>query len=189
MVPVADIEAIAHAQWMVATRRGPVVPGIRFCPSLPLTRDPPPPHLDRTSGIGEIEDHHDVADIALDRRRDIGVASVEIEAMHAATGRAPFRDQLGSAWARNIVNRNPAAELRRVGGPKLLVVDDHDAVRHPHFVGMPTLRQVNGRELAWVARIGHVHDGGAARPAHVTDIENRALNPNLPSARAVKVRH
>src|SRR5262249_50107839 len=38
------------------------------------------------------------------------------------------------------------------------VVDDHDAVRHPHLVGMPPLRQIDGRELARLARIGHVHD-------------------------------
>ncbi len=109
--------------------------------------------------------------------------------MHAATSRPPLGNQLRGARARDVVDPYSAAKFGRSALAQLLVVDDHDAVRHPHFVGMPTLRQVNGRELAWVARIGHVHDGSAARPAHVTDIENRALNPNLPSARAVKVRH
>src|SRR6516165_11214027 len=46
-----------------------------------------------------------------------------------------------------------------------------------------------GRELAGLARIGHVHDGGAARPVHVPDKERRALDPDLPTARAVEVRY
>src|SRR5215467_7661018 len=83
----------------------------------------------------------------------------------------------------------PPAELGRSALAQSLVVDDHDAVRHPHLVGMPTLRQIDGRELAGVARIGHVHDRGAARPVHVPDKERRALDPNLPSARAVEVRY
>src|SRR5262249_31836002 len=57
------------------------------------------------------------------------------------------------------------------------------------LVRMPTLRQIDGCELAGVARIGHVHDRGAARPVHVPDKERRALDPTLPSARAVEGRY
>ena len=188
-MPVADIEAIAHAQRMMTTRRGPVVPRIGFSPGLPLARDPPPPDLDRAGGIGEIEDHHDVADIALGRRRQVGVAAIEIVAVHTAAGRAPLGDQLRRAGARDVIDPDAPAELGRSALAQPLVVDDHDAVRHPHLVGMPALRQIDGRELARLARIGHVHDRGAARPAHVADKERRALDPNLPSARAVEVRY
>src|SRR5262249_55957294 len=50
VMPVADIEAIAHAQRMMTTRRGPIVPRIRFSSGLPLPGDPPPPHLDPWAG-------------------------------------------------------------------------------------------------------------------------------------------
>jgi len=174
---------------MMTTRRGPIVPRIRFSSGLPLPGHPPAPDLDRASGIGEIEDHHDVADIALGRRRQISVAAIEIVAVHTAAGGAPLGDQLRRAGARDIVDRDASAELGRSALAQPLVVDDHDPVRHPHLVGMPALRQIDGRELARLARIGHVHDRGAARPAHVADKERRALDPNLPSARAVEVRY
>src|SRR5262249_42310656 len=58
----------------------------------------------RAGGIGEIEDHHDVADIALSRRRQVGVAAIEIVAVHAAAGRAPLGDQLRRAGARDVIN-------------------------------------------------------------------------------------
>src|SRR5262245_27192550 len=186
VMPVADIEAIAHAQRMMTTRRGPVVPRIRFSSGLPLPGDPPPPHLDRAGGIGEIEDHHDVADIALGRRRQISVAAVEIVAVHTAAGGAPLGDQLRRAGARDVIDCDAAAELGRSALAQPLVVDDHDAVCHPHLVGMPALRQIDSRELAGLARIGHVHDRGAARPVHVPDEERRALDPNLPCARAAE---
>src|SRR5262245_57270195 len=104
VVPVADIETIAHAQRMMAARRGPVVPRIRLAAGLPLPRDPPPPDLDGVGRIGEVEDHHDVADIAFGGRRDVGVAAVEIVAVHAAAGGAPRGDQLRGAWTRYVVN-------------------------------------------------------------------------------------
>jgi hypothetical protein len=154
-----------------------------------VARDPPAPDLDRTGGIGEIEDHHDVADIALGRRRQVGVAAIEIVAVHAAAGRAPLGEELRRAEARDVINCDTPAELGRSALAQPLVVDDHDAVRHPHLVGMPALRQIDGRELARLARIGHVHDRGSARPAHVPDKERRALDPNLPSAGAVEVRY
>src|SRR5262249_55238678 len=86
VMPVADIEATAHAQRMMTTRRGGVVPRIRLSSGLPLARDPPPPGLDRAAGIAEIEDHHDVADVALGRRRQVGVTAIE---MRGGAGRAP----------------------------------------------------------------------------------------------------
>ena len=165
---------------MMTTRRGPIVPRIRFSSGLPLPGHPPAPDLDRASGIGEIEDHHDVADIALGRRRQISVAAIEIVAVHTAAGGAPLGDQLRRAGARDVIDCDAPAELGRSALAQPLVVDDHDAVRHPHLVGMPTLRQIDGRELARLARIGHVHDRGAARPAHVPDKKHRALDPNLP---------
>src|SRR6476620_4529885 len=47
VVPVADIESIAHAQRMVATRRNPIVPWIRLAARFPLTWNPPSSDLHR----------------------------------------------------------------------------------------------------------------------------------------------
>src|SRR5206468_2350917 len=83
-MPVADIETIAHAQRMVATRRRPIFPGIRLAAGLPLAGNPPPGDLDRLGRIGEVQDHYDVAHAALRGRRDVGIAAIEIIAVDAA---------------------------------------------------------------------------------------------------------
>src|SRR5947209_16031887 len=54
---------------------------------------------------------------------------------------------------------------------------------------MPALRQIDAGELARMARIRDVDDRGAARPMHVADVERRAVDPDLPAAGAVEVRH
>ena len=137
-MPVADIEPVAHAQRMVAARRHPICPWILLAARLPLAGNPPAADLERLRRIGEIEDHHDVADIAFHRRRDVGVAAVEIEAVHAAADRAPFGDQLRCGGLGDVVDVDPAAEV--VSGSalaELLVIDDHDAVGDTHLVRMP----------------------------------------------------
>src|SRR5262249_60689208 len=115
--------------------------------------------------------------------------AMKIIAVPTAAGGAPLADQLRRAGTRDVKDCDAPAELGWSALAQPLVVDDHDAVRHPHLVGMPPLRQIDGRELARLARIGHVHDRGAARPVHVPDKERRALDPNLPSTRAVEVRY
>src|SRR5258708_6384106 len=106
---VADIETIAHAQRMMATRRRPIVPWIRLAAGLPLARNPPPPDLDRLGRMGEVQDHHDVAYVALRRRRDVGVPAIEIIAVYAATGRSPFGDRFRIARLRYVIDAQPAA--------------------------------------------------------------------------------
>ena len=61
-------EAVAHAERMMAAWRWPIVPRIRLATGFPLSGDPPARHFLRARRIGEIEDHHDVADIALGGR-------------------------------------------------------------------------------------------------------------------------
>ena len=129
VMPVADIEPVAVAQRMMAARRHPIRPRIVLAARLPLAGNPPAPDLDRLCGIREVEDHHDIADVAFDRRRDVGVAAVEIEAMHAAADGRPFGDQLRLARPRNVVDRDTAADLAAAGFAELLMIDDHDVVR------------------------------------------------------------
>ena len=130
-----------------------------------------------------------LTDVALGGRRQVGVAAVEIVAVHAAAGGAPFGDQSRCARARDVVDRDPAPELGRSALAELLMIDDHDAVGGTDLVGMPAFRHGDGGERAWVAGIGDVDDGGAVRGMHVSDEQRRALDPNLPAARAVEMRH
>jgi hypothetical protein len=131
---------------MVTARRHPVVPRIGLAARFPLAGNPPATGLDRPRRIDEVEDHHDVADIALGSGREIGIAAVEIVAVHAAPRGDPLREELRLARPRHVVDRDAAAELGRPRLPEPLVVDHHDAVSDPHLVGMPTLRQVDARQ-------------------------------------------
>ena len=73
--------------------------------------------------------------------------------------------------------------------PELLVIDHHDAVGAAHLVGVPALRQIDGRERARIARISYVHNGRAVRGLHVPDEHRGAVDPDLPAAGAVEVGH
>ena len=77
-------------------------------------------------------------------RRDVGIAAIEIIAVHAATGRSPFGDRFRMARLRYVIDAEPAAEVGRAGLADLLVIDQHDPVRHPHLVRMPALRDIDG---------------------------------------------
>ena len=187
VVPVADVKPVAEAERVVAAGRHPVIPGVLFAARLPLAGDPPAADLLRPRRVGEIEDHHDVADVALGRRRDVGVAAVEGEAVHALAGGAPLGDEVRLGGVRNVVDAEPAAEAVGVvaAAAEALVIDQHDAVRGADLVRVPALRQLDARQRARVRRVGHVDDGGARRPAHVADVERGAVDPDLPAARAV----
>ena len=88
-VPVADVEPVAHAQRVMAARLRSFH-RVVLAAGRPLARHPPAPDLSRIGRVLEVEDHHDVADIAVGGRRDIGVAAVEIEAVHARAAGAPL---------------------------------------------------------------------------------------------------
>jgi len=76
VMPVTDVEAIAHAQGMMAARRDPIIPGIGLPAGFPLARNPPATDFDRTGRIREIEDQHDVADITFGGGRKVGIAAI-----------------------------------------------------------------------------------------------------------------
>src|SRR5439155_1759389 len=63
-VPVADIEAIPQAYRVVTAVLAPR-PRRRLAARRPLPRHPPPADFLRLRWIGEVEDHHDVADVAV----------------------------------------------------------------------------------------------------------------------------
>src|SRR6266567_1023672 len=167
---------------MMAARRHAIAPRIGFATRLPLPRNPPASDLSRLRRVLQVEDHRDVADVTFGSWRDVGVASVEIVAMYALAGGHPFADQLRRAGACHVIDRKPTAEILRPGFAVALVIDDHDAVGDANFMRMPALRDIHAREQARIFRIGDVHDAGAARVAHVTDIERGAVDPDLPAA-------
>ena len=185
-MPVADVEPVAEPERMVAAGRHPVVPGVFLAARPPLAGDPPAADFFGLRGVGEIEDHHDVADVALDRGRDVGVAAVEGEAVHALAGGAPLGDEVRRGGVRDIVDAEPAAEaVGVVAAAEALVVDQHDAVGGADLVGVPAFRQLDARKRARVRGIGHVHDRGTGGPAHVADVERGAVDPDLAAAGAV----
>ena len=147
VVPVADIEPVAHAQRVVAARRDIVVPRIFLAAAGALARNPPAPDLDRVGRVDQVEDHDDVADIAVGGRRDIGVAAVIVVAVNALAAGHPLGDQLRLGRSRRVVDRQPAAEIGRPLAAEALVVDDHQPVLGAHLVRVPAGRNVDGGDL------------------------------------------
>src|ERR1700722_16368141 len=116
----------------MAARRRTVGPRIRFTAGLPLSRNPPASHLLGPGWILEVEDHHDIADVAFRGGGDIGIPPVEIVAVHSFTMGSPFAEQLWARRCRYIVDAEPAAEIRIAILSLALMIDHHDAVCDAH---------------------------------------------------------
>src|ERR1043166_7168764 len=153
-----------------------------------LAGNAPAPRLPRARGVGKIEDHDDVADVAFDGRGKIGVAAVEVVAVHAAAGGAPLGDGPRPRRRGDVVNAQAAAEAFLAAVAVALVVDDHHAVLGTHLVRVPAGGDFDMRQQPRRARIGNVVDRGARGRAHVCDVEGVAVDPHLAAARAVDVR-
>ena len=184
VVPVAHVKPVAQAQRMVAARLGVFGPRILLAARGPLAGNPPAADFHWARGILQVQDHADVADVALDRRRDVGVAPVERVAVHAFAGRLPLGKLLRLRRIGDVVDAEAAAELR-AALPEALVVDDHHAVRDAHLVRMPALGHRHGGEELRMARIRNIQDRGAIRVVHVADVERVAVDPDLAAARDV----
>src|SRR5262245_66301685 len=76
---------------------GVLVPARLFAPCRPLSWHPPAADLPRLLRLLQIHDQHDGADEAFQRRREVGVATVEIEAVYALAdgGRASDLARIG----------------------------------------------------------------------------------------------
>ncbi len=94
----------------------------------------------------------------------------------------------GRAGLGDVVDAEPAAEGRVAVLALALVIDDHDVVGDAHLVGMPARRQIDPREHLGMARIGDVDDGRARRLAHMPDIEDMPVDPDLAAAGAIEIR-
>src|SRR5579864_6082462 len=165
-------------------------PGRRLATSNPLTRRPPTPDLFRLFRILEVENHHDVALIALDRRRNVRVPAVEIEAMHAAPFRDPVMDLFRLGWVTHIEDAEATFKFRRVlavfGRGIDFVVDDHQPIADPRLVRMRARSHFKMGKKLRVVRILHVDDARARGRVNMADIGNAALDGDLPATRAIE---
>ena len=187
MVPVADVKTVADPQRMVAPRGHPVMPGIFLAARFPLAGYPPPPDFLRSRRIDEVEDHHDIADVPLDGRGDVGVAPVEIVAVHALAVGAPLSDRPRAGRGRDVVDPETTAELGVAAASEPLVIHDHHVAGNADLVRVPALRHVDGGQHFRMGRIADVDDGRAGRMAHVADVKGLPVDPYLSAAGTIDV--
>ena len=165
-------------------------PGGRLAARGPLAGHPPPPDLAGVGRVGEVEDHHDVAVVALDLRGDVRVASVPVEAVHAGTAGLPECDLAGPVGPGDVPNGEAAAEPgRRVERRRRLPIDQHDPVGDADLVRLGGGRHAQLSQPPGMLGIADVHDRGALRPAEVADVGDAAVHEYLAAARTVEVRN
>ena len=181
-MPVAGVESIAAPDRMVALVRG-AFPRRRLAAADPLARHPPPAHFFGPRGILEIQDHRDASDVSFDMRRDVGVAAVEGEPMHAAVG-LKKSDLFGFFPVGNIVN----FESRRLllFAAISFQVHQHDIAAYPHLVRMHALRDFNLSDNLRMLWIFDIEDRRPMRRVHVADERVAVLDYDLPATRHIR---
>src|SRR5262249_44584651 len=126
-VPVADVEPVAGADRVMAAVLPPRPRG-GLAAGGPLPRHPPAADFLRPTRIGQIEDQHDVANVAVHLGGEVGVAAVEGEPMHTGAAAPPERDLARTARRRDVVDAEPARRIRRRGLASVsLAVHEHEA--------------------------------------------------------------
>lgn len=155
----------------------------------PLTGHPPAAHFLRVRWVGQVDDHHDVADVAFRGGRDVRVAAVEVEPVHALPLGLPAGDEPRAVALADVVDAEAALELGR--GPAIelvhLVVGDHDVAGHAHLVRVRALGHLEQRQRLGFRRLAHVDDERPVRRAHHADVCVAVARHHLPAARAVDV--
>src|SRR5262245_23638915 len=97
------------------------LPARRLAAGGPLPRHVPVPDQFGLGRVLQVEDAHDVADIAFERRRAVEIAAVEREAVHAGADRLPARDRLRLRRIAHVVNAKAAAPVGRWRAGLLMV--------------------------------------------------------------------
>src|SRR4051812_44512741 len=188
-MPIGDMQPVTQAQRMMTTRLHVFAPRILLAAGRVLPRKPPPPSFLRPRRVLQVEDHDEVANIAVRSRRNVGIAAIEVEAMNAGATCLPLVDQTRSCGTRDIIEPKPAAERWIATLPLLLVVDDHQAIARAYLVRVPAGRHLDVREETWPGRVGHVVDRGAGRRTHVRNKQRGAVDPHLAAARTIDERN
>src|SRR6266436_141542 len=186
-VPVSDVETIDEAQ-RVMTPGFSVPPGRRLPARRPLAGHPPAADLLGTAGVLQVEDHDDVAEIAVDLGGDVGIAPVEVVAVQAGARGLPEGDRTWLGRLRYVVDGEPAPESRlELVGWGGLPIDQHEVVHHADLMGVNTGRHLEGGDLARAIRILDVNDGGSVGTFHVGDVRVALVDEDLTAPRAVEV--
>src|SRR5580700_4431747 len=180
-VPVADIQAIAAPDRMVAT----VVlrlPARCFAAGGPLPLHPPAADLFRPGRVLQVEDHDDGADIALLLGGNVGVAAIEGETVHTHPGALPMADVARIARSADVEDAEADEIISRLLAARTLAVGHHDVIRHPYLMGMQPRRNVDRSDDPWLRRICYVQDRSPVRRLHVPDIGGVAVQDDLAAA-------
>jgi hypothetical protein len=185
-VPVAHVEAVALTD-RVVTAVQPALPRRRLPAGRPLPRHPPPPDFLGPRGIGQVEDHDDVALVAPHLRRDVGVAAVEREAVHAEPAASPEGDLARASGRRDVVNAKPAGAGAGLSAVPL-AVHEHQAVDRAHLVRVRPRRHLQRGQLTRRRGIADVDQRRAVGRLHVGDARNPAVDHHLTAAGAVEPR-
>src|SRR4029079_16869041 len=98
---------VAEAQRVMATVLGRL-PRRRLAAGGPLSGHVPLADELGLRRVLQVEDAHDVADIAFEGRRAIQIAPVEGETVHAGPDRFPARDRFGLRWIADVVDAKAA---------------------------------------------------------------------------------
>src|SRR5438046_10278770 len=110
---------------------GPPLPTLRPAARDPLARHPPAPDFFRLRRVLEVEDHHDVAAIAVEIGGEIRVASVEGEAMEALP--LDEGDLAGALSVTQVPDTEAATkDARALGTGRRCVRNQHHHVHPPH---------------------------------------------------------
>ena len=134
-MPIADIKAVLVTDRMMAAMLT-ALPVWRLAAREPLSRHPPAANLTRPHRVGEIEDHYDISDIAVDFRRDVSVASIESEAVNSSAIAFPAIDLSRCSRIADIVDSKASTQTigRRLLFGDNLSIHQHDSVRGLHLV-------------------------------------------------------
>jgi hypothetical protein len=178
-MPVTDVQSIAAPDWMMAACVG-AFEVRRFAAGDPLAGHPPAHDFFRLLGIFHVEHHGDVALIAIDRRRDVGVAAVVGETMHAFARRLVNGDLARFGAIGDVENLQSGLEFlfRLVA----LVVDQHDIATDAHFVRVQPFGDLYMRDDFGVLRILDIDDRRAVRRVHMADVGVAVLDDHRTAA-------
>ena len=185
-VPVAHVEAVAPADGVMAAVHG-TRPGGFLAARDPLSRHPPAAHLPRVGRVRKVQDHADVAHVSLRNGREVGVASVEGETVHALGRRLEERDLAGFGRIRHVEDLEPSLGVLVV--LVALVVDDHHAVAHRGLVRVDPRRHLELGDESGILRIAHVDDGRAVGRVHVAHVGETLVHLDLAAAGQVHAPH
>jgi len=141
----------------------------------PLTWLPPASNLFDLGRIGQVIDDGDGANVAFQLGRDVSVARIEVEAMHADAAGLDKGDLLWIRWRRDIQDSKTRMHRLR-SSPAALIVHYQQMVSDPGLVRMGVGGHLELREDPGCLWIGDIHDGSTDRWFHVPHVSDSVFD-------------